>query len=208
MQPSDSLIPFGLGYGLPLPSAYLVAGACSVPHSAAGSMRIPQARYASETDHRLSAKSGRFTRRSEGLPGFWAVLFKRAVVVDPAGCGSLLAHGAETAAAFRLHEALGTQNERRFVAAIPTAHSLAHLRIDERVAASAARLATGMGGLAPHRAGFAPAGRQTKFHDFIASSILFDQLAWPHHAPTTVLGWFNYQGPEFNPPGKAPHCFA
>ena len=26
-----------------------------------------------------------------GLPGFWAVLFVRAVVEDPAGCGSLLA---------------------------------------------------------------------------------------------------------------------
>ena len=35
MQPSDSLAPFGLGYGLPLPSAYLVTGAYSVPRSAA-----------------------------------------------------------------------------------------------------------------------------------------------------------------------------
>ncbi len=126
-------------------------------------------------------KPGRFTRSNEGLPGFWAVLFERAVVVDPAGCVSLLAHGAATAVVFRLHEALDTQDERRFVAAIPTAHSLAYLRIAERVAAPDARLATGMGGLAPHRAGFAPAGRQTKFHDFIASSIPFDQpcLATP-----------------------------
>ncbi len=36
--------------------------------------------------------AGLFTRRNEGLPGFWAVLFVRAVVEDPAGCGPLLAH--------------------------------------------------------------------------------------------------------------------
>ena len=77
--------------------------------------------------------------------------------------------------AFRLHEALGTQNERYFVAATPPAHSLACLRIDDPVTAAAARLATGVGGLAPHRTGFAPAGRQTEFHDVIASSLPSDQ---------------------------------
>ena len=77
--------------------------------------------------------------------------------------------------AFRLHEALGTQNERYFVAATPPAHSLACLRIDDPVTAVAARLATGVGGLAPHRTGFAPAGRQTEFHDVIASSLPSDQ---------------------------------
>ena len=54
-------------------------------------------------------------------------------------------------------------------------HSLACLRIDDPVAAAAARLATGVGGLAPHRTGFAPAGRQTEFHDVIASSLPSDQ---------------------------------
>ena len=77
--------------------------------------------------------------------------------------------------AFRLHEALGTQNERYFAAATPPAHSLACLRIDDPVTAAAARLATGVGGLAPHRTGFAPAGRQTEFHDVIASSLPSDQ---------------------------------
>ena len=77
--------------------------------------------------------------------------------------------------AFRLHEALGTQNERYFVAATPPAHSLACLRIDDPVTAAAARLATGVGELAPHRTGFAPVGRRTKFHDVTASSLPFDQ---------------------------------
>ena len=51
-----------------------------------------------------------------------------------------------TAIAFRLHNALGTQNERYFVAVNPTAHSLACLRIGVFVTADAARLATGVGG--------------------------------------------------------------
>ena len=54
-------------------------------------------------------KAGRFTRRDEGLPGFWAVLLVRAVVEDPAGCDALLAHAAVVAVAFRLHETLGTR---------------------------------------------------------------------------------------------------
>jgi len=99
----------------------------------------------------------------------------RAVVEDPAGCGSLLAHIAEAAMAFRRRKALSTRNGICFVAAWPTAHTLAYLRITVPVTEHGARLTTGLGGLTPDRAGFAPAGRQTKFHDFIASSILSDQ---------------------------------
>ena len=57
----------------------------------------------------------------------------------------------------------------------PTAHSLACLRIGVFVTADAARLATGVGGVTLHRTGFAPVGRQTKFHDITASSLPFDQ---------------------------------
>ena len=38
-----------------------------------------------------SPLAGFFSRRNEGLPGFWAVLFVRAMVEDPAGGSSLLA---------------------------------------------------------------------------------------------------------------------
>ena len=107
-------------------------------------------------------------RKSEGLPGFWAVLFVRAVVEDPAGCGPPLARSGEAAVAFRRNNALGTRNVVVFVAAWPTAHMLAHLRIAGCVTATGARLATDPGGLTPGRAGFAPAGRQTKFHEVIA----------------------------------------
>ena len=88
--------------------------------------------------------------------------------------------------AFELGDALGTRDLRVFVAAYPTAHTLAHLRIAARVTAYAARLATGLGGLTPDRAGFAPAGRLTEFHEVIASSILPDQPAWSHRAPTPL----------------------
>ena len=111
--------------------------------------------------------AGLFTWRNEGLPGFWAVLFVRAVVEDPAGCGPLLAHDAEAAVAFRQSNALGTRNVIAFVAAWPTAHALVCLRIAALVAERAARLTTGLGGLTPDRADFAPAGRRTGFHEVI-----------------------------------------
>ena len=117
----------------------------------------------------------RATRRKKGLPGAWAVLFQRAVGSDPAGCASRRAHRVETAIAFRLHNALGTQNERYCVAVTPTAPSLACLRIGVFVTADAARLATGVVWVTLHRTGFAPVGRQTKFHDITASSLPFDQ---------------------------------
>ena len=81
--------------------------------------------------------------------------------------------------AFRLHEALGTQNERYFVAATPPAHSLACLRIDDPVTAAAARLATGVGGLAPHRDGFShPLDDKQSF-----------MMSSHHHSPLTSLAW-------------------
>ena len=107
----------------------------------------------------------------KGLPGFWVVLFVRAVVEDPAGCGPLLALVGGAAAAFRQSNALGTRKVIGFVAAWPTAPSLACLRIAAPVAGCAARLATGPGGLTPDRAGFAPAGRRTGFHEVIASFV-------------------------------------
>ena len=64
--------------------------------------------------------------------------------------------------------ALGTRNVIVLVAAWPTAHMFAHLRVAGCVTETGARLATDPGGLTPGRAGFAPAGRQTKSHEVIA----------------------------------------
>src|SRR5262245_53713664 len=61
-----------------------------------------------------------------------------------------------------------------FGAACPMAHMFARLRIADRISGIVARLPTGSGGLTLGRAGFAPAGRQPKFHEVIASSFPFD----------------------------------
>ena len=126
----------------------------------------------------------RATRRKKGLPGAWAVLFQRAVGSDPAGCASRRAHRVETAIAFRLHNALGTQNERYFVAVNPTAHSLACLRIGVFVTADAARLATGVGG-SPFtgRVSHPLDGKQSFMTSPHRHSPL-TSLAWSHHATT------------------------
>ena len=140
----------------------------------------------------------RATRRKKGLPGAWAVLFQRAVGSDPAGCASRLAHRVETAIAFRLHNALGTQNERYFVAVNPTAHSLACLRIGVFVTADAARLATGVGG-SPFtgRVSHPLDGKQSFMTSPHRHSPL-TSLAWSHHATTplhTVALWSIFAPP-------------
>jgi len=58
----------------------------------------------------------------------------------------------------------------RFRGRCPTARTFACLRFADGISTTVARLATGSGGLTLGRAGFAPAGRCTKFHGGIASS--------------------------------------
>ena len=126
----------------------------------------------------------RATRRKKGLPGAWAVLFQRAVGSDPAGCASRLAHRVETAIAFRLHNALGTQNERSFVAVNPTAHSLACLRIGVFVTADAARLAPGVGGSPFTGRVSHPLDGEQSFMTSPHRHSPLTSLAWSHRAPT------------------------
>jgi hypothetical protein len=181
MQPSDSLVPISRRSSHPSPTAYLGAGACSSPHA-----RAP-ASVPSVGDGSPALRITGFSpRRDKGLPGSWAVLFVCAVVEDPAGCRPPLAHVGEVAVAFRWNKTLGTRNEIAFVAAWPTAHTFACLRIAGRVATPVARLATDPGGLTPGRAGFAPAGRQTKFHEVIAYSTPL-RPACPGRTVPTIL---------------------
>ncbi len=70
--------------------------------------------------------------------------------------------------AFTENRTLGIRNEYSFRSHLPTAHTLAYLRFADLVTETVARFATGSGGLTPSRAGFAPAGRQTKFQGDIA----------------------------------------
>ncbi len=193
MQPSDSLVPISRRSSHPSPTAYLGAGACSSPHA-----RAP-ASVPSVGDGSPALRiTGFLPRRNKGLPGSWAVLFVCAVVEDPAGCEPPLAHHGEVAVAFRHFKTLGTRNEIAFVAAWPTAHTLAYLRIAGRVTTPVARLATDPGGLTPGRAGFAPAGRQTKFHEVIAYSTPLRPACPGRTVPTILLHsrhpWRSYEG--------------
>jgi hypothetical protein len=111
---------------------------------------------------------------------------RRFVVIDHAPCTAvalwiLHAHAHDAFAIWRGRLRLrAVQNARHpewhgFLGRIPTAHSLACLRIADPVTETVARLATGSGGLTPGRAGFAPAGRRIKFHEVIAPPFPFDQ---------------------------------
>jgi hypothetical protein len=67
----------------------------------------------------------------------------------------------------------------------PTAHMLVCLRIADLVTDAVARLTTDSGGLTPGRAGFAPAGQQTKFHGVIATlQFQLTSMAWSHAIAT------------------------
>ena len=112
MGPSDSLTPVGLGYGLPLPLAYLSGRALSL-----GSM-TPAPAYASPSGLLTGSPSRRTSRRrSEGLPGYRTVLFIRAVLSNPAGCAGCQPTSITTSAvAFSRTSSLDTRNVTVFVA--------------------------------------------------------------------------------------------
>jgi hypothetical protein len=117
------------------------------------------------------------SRRGEGLPGAGTVLFIRAMVAHPAGDTPLLAQTTRMqrgVVAFRYNRTSASGKTRGFGAACPMAHLFARRRIADHISGIVARLTTGSGGLTLGRAGFAPAGRQTKFHEVIASSFPFD----------------------------------
>jgi hypothetical protein len=111
------------------------------------------------------------SRRGEGLPGYGVILFVRALVEHPAGYRPLLAHLSQGSLLPSMRSStLGIREDYRFRGRRPTARTLVCLRIAGLVTKTGARLTTGSGGLTLGRAGFAPAGRLTKFHGDIASS--------------------------------------
>jgi hypothetical protein len=113
------------------------------------------------------------SRRGEGLPGYGAVLFVRAMVEHPAGYHPLLAQKNSRRGWLLPSGKTGPSASGKvigFGAACPMAHTFACLRFAEAISDAVARLATGSGGLTLGRAGFAPAGRHTKFHGVMTAS--------------------------------------
>ena len=179
MQPSDSLppsapTPVPLAGGLPrcgrLFYAHGADDTCARQHV------VRRRRVTGAPRHRD------WSRRGEGLPGYWAVLFVRAMVEHPAGYDPLLAHSRRGRCGLRGNPALSASGQViGFGAAYPMARTFACLRIAEAISDPIARLATGSGGLTLGRAGCAPARRHTKFHGVIASSKPpLTSIAWSH----------------------------
>src|SRR5262245_29373068 len=168
MQPSDFLPPSATTPVL-LAAAYLDADACAVPREADDTcVRLRAVRRRRVTG---SPPDRDVLRRGEGLPGSGAVLFLRAMVEHPAGYGPLLAPNTEKSLLPSGKSGpWASGKDRGFGAACPMARTFACLRIAEAISGPGARLATGSGGLTLGRAGFAPTGRHTKFHEGITSS--------------------------------------
>jgi len=95
------------------------------------------------------------SRRGEGLPGYWTVLFVRAMVEHPAGYDPLLAHSRRGRCGLRCNSALSASGKTiGFGAAVPRpARSHAY--------ASQAPLLGSAPGLLPARAGSPLAGRDS-----------------------------------------------
>jgi hypothetical protein len=139
MRPSDSLTPFGLGSGSPRrwPTSWPVSSSwpdsCVHPQNAGPSeigARLPVGRH--------------FTRRRQGLPGYWVVLFIRAGDKHPARTLR------DQPAASLRHRLRPTQRLGHpgliFSGLTPPAHMFVCLRIAEAVVANGARLTTGLSG--------------------------------------------------------------
>ena len=143
MQPSDSLVPVGRRSGRPSPTAYLGAehlfftvAPMSPPTRATPETflpRLPTCRLCPEESRgppRCLGHPLRACRRSTTPPG--------ATAPRPLSVRSLLPSGSLTP--------WTPGKQIPFVAAWPTAHSLAYLRIAESVTLPGARLATGRAG--------------------------------------------------------------
>jgi hypothetical protein len=179
MQPSDFPAPFGRDFGSPcqrLTSMQkLVLSRLHV---------LLRTRSALEMGHRHSVRPGFFEER-RGPPRLLGHPLHTCRGATPRRNQPLLAHPRR--GRHRLHAITNARQPELalFRGHPPTAHMLACLRIADPVTEAVARLTTGSGGLAPGRAGFAPAGQQTTFHGVIAAlQFQLTSRAWSHAIAT------------------------
>src|SRR5262249_28650699 len=159
----------------PLPMAYLDAGACCVPRRAddACARNVPCVGDGSPALRKTGMGRGEARASQVTGPSSAYVPWSNTPPETPLSSprrhickGVLLPSG--TTGPSASGKTIG------FGAACLMAHLFARLRIADPISRIVARLTTGSGGLTLGRAGFAPAGRQTKFHEVIASSFPFD----------------------------------
>lgn len=176
IQPSDSLMSIGLGSGSPRPSAYLVAGVFFF----AGGCVHPQNAGPLEIGARLPM--GRIvTRKHQGLPGYWVILFVRAMAIYLADRTVTIALSRWRSCCLQAFRDLGLCRDYPFVGWLTMAHTFAYLRINDVVTDDAARLATGLPGSALTGRDSHPLDDYSEFQGAIAS--LLSQrtsIAWSH----------------------------
>src|SRR4029077_17342061 len=130
MQPSDSLppsatAPVPLARGLPR-CRRLFCAPRRADDTCARKRVVRRRRVTGAPRHRD------WSRRGEGLPGYGAILFVRAMLEHPAGYDPLLAHSRRGRCGLRGHPALSASGKvRGFGAAYPMARTCACLRIAE-----------------------------------------------------------------------------
>ena len=172
MQPSDSLDSFSRGFGSPCqrPTSWDRRLFCRLRRRLT---HAPAYALDPKIDHRLSVQPETPEER-QGPPGLLgrplrtcrgATLRRTRNPPNPLLNEKL---SGEIDIVFAKNRTLDIRNDYSFRSHLPTAHTFACLRFADRVTEIVARLATGSGGLTPDRAGFAPAGQQTKFHGDIA----------------------------------------
>src|SRR4029453_4999758 len=159
----------------PLPMAYLDAGACSVPRRAddACARNGPCVGDGSPARRKTGMCRGEAGASQVTGPSSSYVPWSNTPPETPLSsprrhiCKGVLLPSGKTGPS-------ASGKTRGFGAACPMAHMFARLRIADPISGIVARLTTGSGGRTLGRAGFAPAGRQTEFHEVIASSFPFD----------------------------------
>ena len=114
-----------------------------------------------------SPQSRSVSRRGEGLPGYGAILFVRALVVHPAGYAPLLAHSRRSHCCLRSISALSASRKHiGFGAAVPR---------PARSRAYASPLAS-----LPPSQGWLPAGRAHPWPGGFRTRWMTDNISWRH----------------------------
>ena len=125
-----------------------------------------------------SPQAGSLPRRNEGIPGAWAILFVRAVVIDPAGCDHPSPVLGEVAVAFRRVNTLGTRKHVSFVATYPRP--------------TRSRAYASPNPLPSPAQGSLPAGRAHPWPGGFRTRWMTNKVSWGHrilHSPLTSLAW-------------------
>ena len=161
--------PLGPRLRFPLPVASLDADAFSVPFLVDYTCaRIRVVRRRRATGSPSNREASREARTSQGTGPFSSYVLWSDTPPDTLLSWPKTPEG--DCCCLQAKQALGIQQDYRFRGRSPTARTCACLRFAVRVSKTGTRRATSSGGRTLGRAGRAPAGRCTKFHEVIASS--------------------------------------